>query len=41
MADSPDTDKLAPEALITKFQVSKLLKQGLTHQPTTPQQSKD
>ncbi|KAJ5169277.1 Scavenger mRNA decapping enzyme N-terminal [Penicillium coprophilum] len=27
MADSPDTDKIAPEALITKFQVSKLLKQ--------------
>ncbi|CAG7949773.1 unnamed protein product [Penicillium nalgiovense] len=27
MSDSQDTDKLAPEALITKFQVSKLLKQ--------------
>ncbi|OQE13607.1 hypothetical protein PENFLA_c045G02228 [Penicillium flavigenum] len=27
MADSQDTNKLAPEALITKFQVSKLLKQ--------------
>ncbi|KAJ5230380.1 hypothetical protein N7489_011088 [Penicillium chrysogenum] len=27
MADSQDTDKPAPEALITKFQVSKLLKQ--------------
>ncbi|KAJ5506108.1 Scavenger mRNA decapping enzyme N-terminal [Penicillium expansum] len=27
MADSSETDKIAPEALITKFQVSKLLKQ--------------
>ncbi|KXG51034.1 Scavenger mRNA decapping enzyme [Penicillium griseofulvum] len=27
MADSADTEKIAPEALITKFQVSKLLKQ--------------
>ncbi|KAJ5375193.1 Scavenger mRNA decapping enzyme N-terminal [Penicillium concentricum] len=27
MADFPDADKIAPEALITKFQVSKLLKQ--------------
>ena len=36
MADSQDTDKLAPEALITKFQVSKLLKQGPTQPPHLP-----
>lgn len=37
MADSQETEKLAPEALIAKFQVNKLLKQGPPHRPLTPQ----
>lgn len=36
MAGEPSDTKSAPEALIAKFQISKLLKQGTTHLTKTP-----
>jgi hypothetical protein len=35
MNDSAETTKVAPEALISKFHLSKLLKQGITPQTST------